>query len=63
VVKRPTTLVDVTGRCQLGADRPVTHALLVQLVGEGNRLGALLGVRLPALALAVTLADALASQP
>jgi hypothetical protein len=48
---------------ELGANRPIAHALLVQLPGQSDGLGALLGMRFSALALVVALGDAFAGKP
>jgi hypothetical protein len=44
VVKRTPAFTDVAGALELGADGPIALALLVQLPGQGDGLGALLGV-------------------
>ena len=45
------------------ANRPLDHAPLEQLPGQSDGLGALLSMRVSALALAVALADAVAGKP
>jgi hypothetical protein len=62
-MKRLTALIDVASALELGADRPIAHASPVQSPSQVYGLGALLGMRLAALALAVTLADAIAGEP
>jgi hypothetical protein len=61
-------ITDFVPRATLGAryepaNRPIAHALLEQLPGQSDGLGALLGMRFSALALAVALADAVAGKP